>query len=151
MCNTDAHQHWTYEKEMTNMKHMVYLLKKILYLFFSNQCICLQHLTPIRCFQNGSCLLLAGLGQIRICICKYKYKYKYGVFVFVFVFDQISNHVFVFVFDPPYLVYLTNMFSNTLFSWAVFQTQVYGTQTYMNILYKHVKRVLFFFKINAEV
>ena len=50
------------------------------------------------------------------CICKYKYKYKYGVFVFVF--DQISNHVFVF--DPPYLVYLTNTFSNTLFSWAVF-------------------------------
>ena len=34
MCNTDAHQHWTYEKEMTNMKHMVYILKKILYLFF---------------------------------------------------------------------------------------------------------------------
>ena len=54
-------------------------------------------------------------GQIRICICKYKYKYKYGVFVFVFVFDQISNHVFVFVFDPSYLVYLTNTFSNTLF------------------------------------
>ena len=52
-------------------------------------------------------------GQIRICICKYKYKYKYGVFVFVF--DQISNHVFVFVFDPPYLVYLPNTFSNTLF------------------------------------
>ena len=61
--------------------------------------------------------LYQGWGQIRICICKYKYKYKYkyGVFVFVFVFDQISNHVFVFVFDPPYLVYLTNTFSNTLF------------------------------------
>ena len=44
---------------------------------------------------------------------KYKYKYKYGVFVFVFVFDQISNHVFLFVFDPPNLVYLTNTFSNT--------------------------------------
>ena len=56
-----------------------------------------------------------GWGQIRICICKYKYKYKYGVFVFVFVFDQILNHVFVFVFDPSYLVYLTNTFSNTLF------------------------------------
>ena len=56
-----------------------------------------------------------GLGSNRICICKYKYKYKYGVFVFVFVFDQISSHVFVFVFDPPYLVYLTNTFSNTLF------------------------------------
>ena len=55
-----------------------------------------------------------GWGQIRICICKYKYKYKYGVFVFVF--DQISSHVFVFVFDPPYLVYLTNTFSNTLCS-----------------------------------
>ena len=54
-----------------------------------------------------------GWGQIRICICKYKYKYKYSVFVFVF--DQISNYVFVFVFDPPYLVYLTNTFSNTLF------------------------------------
>ena len=61
-----------------------------------------------------------GWGQIRICICKYKYKYKYGVFVFVFVFDQFSNHVFVFVFDPLYLVYLTNTFSNTLFSWGVF-------------------------------
>ena len=61
-----------------------------------------------------------GLGSNRICICKYKYKYKYGVFVFVFVFDQISSHVFVFVFDPPYLVYLTNTFSNTLFSRDVF-------------------------------
>ena len=59
-----------------------------------------------------------GWGQICICICKYKYKYKYGVFVF----DQISNRVFVFVFvfDSPYLVYLTNTFSNTLFSCAVF-------------------------------
>ena len=50
---------------------------------------------------------IQGWGQISICICKYKYG------VFVFVFDQISNHVFVF--DPPYLVYLTNTFSNTLF------------------------------------
>ena len=57
-----------------------------------------------------------GWGQIRICICKYKYKYKYSIFVFVF--DQISSHVFVF--DAPYMVYLTNTFSNTLFFWAVF-------------------------------
>ena len=55
------------------------------------------------------------------------------------IFHQISNHVYVFVFDPPSLVYLPNTSSNTLYSWAVFQTQVYGTQTYMNIPYKHVK------------
>ena len=78
------------------------------------------------------------------------YNHKYGVFVFVFVFDQISNHVFVFVFDPPYLVYLTNTFSNTLFSGPFLNTSLWNTNLHEYSL-KTCQRVLFFFKINAEV
>ena len=52
---------------MTDMKHMVYILKKILqfFFFFSNQSIFLLHLAPIRCFQNGSCLLLGNEGSMQ--------------------------------------------------------------------------------------
>ena len=56
------------QKQMTNMKHMVYILKKkcvFFFFFFSNQSIFLQHLTQIRCFQNGPCLLLGNKGSMQ--------------------------------------------------------------------------------------
>ena len=55
------------QKEMTNMKHMLYILhtEKNSVIFFSNQSIFLQHLTPIRCFQNGSCLMLGNKGSMQ--------------------------------------------------------------------------------------
>ena len=53
------------QKEITNMKHMVYILTKnslYLFIFFSNQSIVLHQSW---CFQKGSCLLLGNKGSMQ--------------------------------------------------------------------------------------
>ena len=52
------------QKEKTNMKYMVYTLKKKSVFFFKSKYIFADS-TPIRCFQNGSCLLLGNQGSMQ--------------------------------------------------------------------------------------